>query len=602
MSQSFSNAFPIESIGRDIARNNYNYESIFNALMEWNNSEKDYTTVRLMKNSAPYFHTWTFPTKKAQAKTASISLITPVAPNAFDLDGEYGMVAATDATEEGKDDVVIRINVVNSGGTSWRAFIDAFVFDNETEAETLQYAIYRKAGDTESSYSLFIVDKPKDDTTTPETAATTTPLISEYGSTTYAFKHHFVVNEGSVYAVTSGNGSQPLYLTDLGTSKAVYVGSVWESGKSYNKGDLVVRNIGAEGEENYHMFVNLAEDNANLSDPADYLGTLSTEYGYSEYSGEDPLWKEIVLLPISNVFSSSSVIRMKPDNDFRGIVLQNANDSYAETNVNIGIEGSTKYKVADSTYARRVKIFDTANYTMFPYSTADVWMEGRVCTYDPSIPITQRQDYSASMVFDHSDENVSTVNYINYDGPDLDQGLCIYLPVHGKSENGNGENTPEDGYTFDFFFRIWPNPGYNGQSTNDLIINKAQIYVYSVEDADEAKTGSCTLNPIAKFSMARLTNFYVYDENIGVPNRPVMYRATFVYAKGEEGEDGQWKLFDYYQLPDHVFIGPVGFVDPTNKGIMDDSRPGNDYKGYETAGFPMFADPFEKTSLTPVQE
>ena len=337
MSQSFSNAFPIESIGRDIARNNYNYESIFNALMEWNNSEKDYATVRLMKNSAPYFHTWNFPTKKAQSKTASISLITPVAPNAFDLDGEYGMVAATDATEEGKDDVVIRINVVNSGGTSWRAFIDAFVFDNETEAESLQYAIYRKAGDTESSYSLFIVDKPKDDTTTPATAATTTALISEYGSTTNAVKHHFVVNEGSVYAVTSGNGSAPLYLTDLGTSKAVYVGSVWEAGKSYNKGDLVVRNIGEEGEENYHMFVNLAEDNANLSDPADYLGTLSSDYGYSEYSGEDPLWKEIVLLPISNAFSSSSVIRMKPDNDFRGIVLQNVNDSYAETNVDIGI-------------------------------------------------------------------------------------------------------------------------------------------------------------------------------------------------------------------------------------------------------------------------
>ena len=123
-----------------------------------------------------------------------------------------------------------------------------------------------------------------------------------------------------------------------------------------------------------------------------------------------------------------------------------------------------------------------------------------------------------------------------------------------------------------------------------------------MDNADEAKRGSCTLNPLAKFSMARVTNFYVYDENIGVPNRPVMYRATFVYAKGEEVSDGQWKLFDYYQLPDHVFIGPVGFVDPTNKGIMDDTRPGNEYKGYETAGFPMFADPFEKTSLTPVQE
>lgn len=594
MSQRFSNAFPIESIGRDIARNNYNYEAIFNALMEWNNSDKDYINVRLTKNSAPYFHTWTIPTKKAQAKTASISLVTPVASNAFDLDGEYGIVAATDATDDGKDDVVIRINVVNNGGVHWRAFADVFVFDDETEAGKLKYAIYRKP--ETDGFSLYIVDSPSDDTTTPATEASATPLVSKYGTGTHG-KHHFIINEGSVYVVTVDD---TLYLEDLGTSKAVYVGSVWEAGHSYNKGDLVVRELG-DGTENYHMFINLADDYANLSDPIDYIGSL-VDGSYTDYAGEDQLWKEIVLLPISNVFNSSAVIRMKPDNDFMGIVLQNADKDYAETSVNIGIEGNTKYKMSDSTYARRVGVHNTANYTMFPYSTADVWTEGSECKYDPNIPITERQGYSASMVFDHSRADVTTVNYINYDGPDLDQGLCIYLPVHGETEDGNGENTPEDGYTFDFFFRIWPTPSYNGQSTNDLILNKAQIYVYSVDNADEAKRGSCTLNPLAKFSMARITNFYVYDENIGVPNRPVMYRATFVYAKGEEGSDGQWKLFDYYQLPDHVFIGPVGFVDPTNKGIMDDTRPGNEYKGYETAGFPMFADPFEKTSLTPVQE
>ena len=590
MGQTFSNAFPLESIGRDIARNNYNYESIFNALMEWNNSEKDYVAVRLMKNSAPYFHTWTFPTKKAQAKTASISLVTPVAPKSFDLDGEYGMVASTDATEEGKDDVVIRINVANNGGTSWRAFIDAFVLNSKDEASPLKYAIYRNA-ESEDGYSLYMVDSPNED---PD-AAGVSPLIIEFSSSNSSAsmkKHHFIVNEGSVYAVTT---DEPIYLSDLGTSKALYVGKVWESGQSYNKGELVVRSDEDTGI--YHMFVNLAEDNTNLSDPYDYIGTLE-DGRYSDYAGEEQLWKEIVLLPISNVFSSSSIIRMNPDNDFMGIVLQNADDAYAEPSVNIGIEGNTKYKMKDSTYMRRVGVFDTANYTMFPYSTADVWMEGRVCTYDPNVPITKRQAYSASMVFDHSAEDVTTVNYINYDGPDLDQGLCIYLPVHGKSDDGTGENTPEDGYTFDFFFRIWPNPAYNGQSTSDLIINKAQIYVYSVDDADEAKSGTCTLNPLAKFSMARLTNFYVYDENIGVPNRPVMYRATFVYSAA----DKQWKLYDYYQLPDHVFIGPVGFVDPTNKGILDDSRPGNEYKGYETAGFPMFADPFEKTSLEPVTE
>lgn len=588
MAQSFSNAFPIESIGRDIARNNYNYESIFNALVEWNNSEKDYLTVRLMKNSAPYFHTWTIPTKKAQSKTASVSLVTPVASKAFDLDGEYGMVAATDATDEGKDDVVIRLNVVNNGGTRWRAFIDTFIFDSKEAAETLPYAIYRNP-ETEG-YSLYVVDSAKTSTEDAQTSL----MISEYSSNVFKQKNHVVINEGSVYVLTTGDGTELLYLTDLGTSKAVYIGSVWESGKSYNKGDLVAQK---DESENYHLFVNLADDNANLSDPADYLGTL-VDGSYVDYAGEDQLWKEIVLLPISNEFSVSSVVRMKPDNDFMGIVLQNVGSDYADIGVNIGVEGNTKYKMPDSTYARRVGVFNTANYSMFPYSTADAWVDGKTCEYDPSVPIKERQTYSASMVFDHSAEDVSTVNYINYDGPDLDQGLCIYLPVHGKSDDGNGENTPEDGYTFDFFFRIWPNPAYNGQSTNDLIINKAQIYVYSVYDADEAKSGSCTLNPIAKFSMARLTNFYVYDENIGVPNRPVMYRASFVYS----ATDGKWKLFDYYQLPDHVFIGPVGFVDPTNKGIMDDTRPGNEYKGYETAGFPMFADPFEKTSLEPVSE
>lgn len=592
MAQSFSNAFPLESIGRDIARNNYNYESIFNALMEWNNSEKDYVTVRLMKNSAPYFHTWTFPTKKAQSKTASISLVTPVAANAFDLDGEYGIVASTDATDEGKDDVVIRINVVNRGNTRWRAFADVLILDSKDEAETLKYAVYREADGTDGEFKLLMVDSPK----TGTSDAVASPLIVDYSSVHMdadtKLKHHFLVNNGSVYAVTTDG---PIYLNNLGTAKAVLVGSVWKSGAVYNKGDLVVHSESSDG--NYHMFVNLADDNANLSNPADYLGTLR-DGSYIDYAGEDQLWKEIVLIPISNVFSSSSVIRMKPDNDFTGVVLQNAGINYSETSVNIGIEGNTKYKLADSTYARRVGVFNTSNYTMYPYTNYDVWTEGRECAYDPSIPITMRQGYSASMIFDHSKEGVPTINYINYDGPDLDQGLCIYLPVNGESGDSSGENTPEDGYTFDFFFRIWPNPKYNGHSTNDLTINKAQIYVYSVADANEAKSGSCTLNPLAKFSMARLTNFYVYDENIGVSNRPVMYRATFVYSASEK----QWKVYDYYQLPDHVFIGPVGFVDPTNKGIMDDSRPGNDYKGYETAGFPMFADPFEKTSLEPVQE
>ena len=81
--------------------------------------------------------------------------------------------------------------------------------------------------------------------------------------------------------------------------------------------------------------------------------------------------------------------------------------------------------------------------------------------------------------------------------------------------------------------------------------------------------------------MARVTTIHVWAENIAVPNRPVFYKAKFVYSAAA----GNWVTYDYYQVPDCVFLSQ-GFVDPENPGY-----------GVETAGFPMMRDIFTSTDM-----
>lgn len=590
MNASYVNAFPLESISRDISRNNYNFEAIFNAIVEWNNSTEDTVTVRLTKDSPPYYNTWTFPTKKSQLITAGTTSVSPVAADSYAYTNEYPIMVTTSSDSAKKDTLVLRINVSNSGGTSWMAFEDVYIFvANASSTDYIKSSIVRN-----SANELKIVTQQ--DSVSPKTwdelvtLGYVSDLITDYAvSMTSVLKNHFVIYAGNIYVATEDVTS--LNTGMFGTSSLVKVGSVWDSASVYNKGSLVVRALSDYG--NYHMFVNLIDDGINRSDPSDYIGSYDGSGNYTEQSDASDRWKEIVAVPISEKFTSSTIVRISPDVDIKGIMLKNSGDSYASLNVNISIDGNVSYKKPESIYNRKVGVISTSNYAMYPVASSPVWTSGKTSAFDDSIPGTERQSYSAGMLFDHAAENVSTINYINYDGPDLDQGLCIYLPV--ESDTSSGISLPEDGYTFEFFFRIWPNPSLNGKVTNDLIINKAQIYVYSVKNASEAYSGSCLTNPIAKFSMARLTNFYVYDENIGIANRPVMYRATFIYS----ASSGTWKIFDYYQLPDHVFIGPVGFVDPTNPGnISNSDEPGNAFSGMETAGYPMFSDPFDKVFLT----
>ena len=58
-------AFPLEKLGSDIARNEFNYQSILNGLIAWDKSTDDTVTIRLTKDTDPYYEDYTIPTKSA---------------------------------------------------------------------------------------------------------------------------------------------------------------------------------------------------------------------------------------------------------------------------------------------------------------------------------------------------------------------------------------------------------------------------------------------------------------------------------------------------------------------------------------------------------
>jgi hypothetical protein len=303
-------------------------------------------------------------------------------------------------------------------------------------------------------------------------------------------------------------------------------------------------------------------------------------------------------------FNKSTVGRWRATVDAVGFVLRNVSDikNISTSETNISMRSSLKTRDPDSIYQKSVEIFPTTNYAFWPDDKTALWNSFEVIPpTDEARLISERQNYSTVMVFEHTNAKVAkTVNYINYDGPDLDQGLCIYLPVEVPIAEQCIAH-PEDGFTYEFFFRIWPDVNYTQASTRDHIVNKSQIYVYSAPTLSDIKDNKCG-NPIAKFSMARLTNFYVFGENIAIPDKPVVCRATFIYSQIER----KWITLDYYQLPDHVFLGPIGFVDPQspanldlNNSVLGEINPNATNIGYETGAFPLFQDPFSNPDLTP---
>ena len=602
---------PLEHLTGDIAKSQYNYESILNGLVNWNNSKDDIVTIRLATTSKPWFrdinlHTRYYYSKNAGATVSEKAL----PPSRYAYNSRYRMVVGID------EDVVLRVNAIDTGDVfKWNIYKDVSIYDETNKIEvdgylsgyvqilpqiefrhnlvkgTYIWYSYQNSRNCYIKLCRLLTDVSAGDLIEQDVNIedVVIPLNSTGGVVgNVSHTNAMLMYDGKVYMKSNSTGggdtsksvTKPISGYDEYCS--VYQNDLTHELVAYSYGEYVY--YGGE----FFVYIN---DVPTTMPPFDE-DTIDNEgdiQSIRHYNTE--CWKSVLLLPMKYNIQGSGTIRFTADTDINGFVLRNGTNLITSNEkTEIGFDGSLKINGGTTKEHSGLDIFYTSNYAEWP-GVAQKWMEGSAYTTDSGKNAYSLQLYSAVMVFNHADPSVKHRNIINYDGPDLDQGLCIMLPCEvGSTENGtNVVKKPCDGMTFEFIINIWPNHIYDGREYNDLIINKSQVYVYSVKNWDEYKTegmGVSTVTPIAKFSMARLTNFYVHDENVGVPDRPVVYKASFIYSASED----RWKTYDYYQFPDHILLSPYGFVDPMSKEAYD----------VQSAGFPLFQNPFSNYDLSPI--
>ena len=586
---------PLEHLTADLAKARFNYESILNGLVEWNDSKLTNVTVRLMCDTEPGFVDYTFPTKRSSEGNGG-NVADPYSwENSYSYAQRYPVSAMISEDPLNNDKIDARITVNEAAESTWKLCASAVLYDEkcvtegngdadasvdyipgqfirvyypETACSSLRW-VNRKIGKGESildGNSRNVVDRWSLD------------RINEYRQSD-AMDYLFVVYDGKVYRPTGTvNRSVP---SAAGSGWEYYCDVFSEDGKLDHGKVYLYDPVSADTDYRYgEFFVYIGEDTAYAYPPYD----LNAEDGQPAERSYNDGWENpsVILLPVTPDFNKTNAVRWTTTTDIDALLLLRTGEGSVDKVPDIEIKPNVRLIGGTTEDNGGLAVFDTANYAEWP-GTTPKWSPGHNYSTDVTKGINEKQNYSATMVFDHANPDCKECNIVNYDGPDLDQGLIIYLPV--ESVQDGKIVYPKNGRMFEFLFRIWPNPAYNGHETADLVINKAQIYVYSVPSRNAL---DCHPAPIAKFSMARLTNFYVFSENIAVPNRPVLIKARFVYS----GDEKTWKTYDYYQLPDCIFLSPNGFVDP--------GRPSDETYGVETAGFPLVQDPFSNYDLSPV--
>ena len=586
---------PLEHLTADLAKARFNYESILNGLVEWNDSKLTNVTVRLMCDTEPGFVDYTFPTKRSSEGNGG-NVADPYSwENSYSYAQRYPVSAMISEDPLNNDKIDVRITVNEAAESTWKLCASAVLYDEkwvtegngdadasvdyvpgqfirvyypETACSSIRW-VSRKIGKGESildGNSRNVVERWSLD------------RINEYRQSD-TMDYLFVVYDGKVYRPTGTvNRSVP---SAAGSGWEYYCDVFSEDGKLDHGKVYLYDPVSADTDYRYgEFFVYTGEDTAYAYPPYD----LNAEGGQPAERSYNDGWENpsVILLPVTPDFNKTNAVRWTTTTDIEALLLLRTGEGSADKVPDIEIKPNVRLIGGTTEDNGGLAVFDTANYAEWPCTTPK-WSRGHNYSTDVTKGINEKQNYSATMVFDHANPDCKECNIVNYDGPDLDQGLIIYLPVESVQ---NGKIVyPKNGRMFEFLFRIWPNPAYNGHETADLVINKAQIYVYSVPSRNAL---DCHPAPIAKFSMARLTNFYVFSENIAVPNRPVLIKARFVYS----GDEKTWKTYDYYQLPDCIFLSPNGFVDP--------GRPSDETYGVETAGFPLVQDPFSNYDLSPV--
>ena len=586
---------PLEHLTADLAKARFNYESILNGLVEWNDSKLTNVTVRLMCDTEPGFVDYTFPTKRSSEGNGG-NVADPYSwENSYSYAQRHPVSAMISEDPLNNDKIDVRITVNESAESTWKLCASVVLYDEkwvaegngdadasvdyipgqfirvyypETACSSLRW-VSRKIGKGESildGNSRNVVERWSLD------------RINEYRQSD-TMDYLFVVYDGKVYRPTGTvNRSVP---SAAGSGWEYYCDVFPEDGKLDHGKVYLYDPVSADTDYRYgEFFVYTGEDTAYAYPPYD----LNAEDGQPAERSYNDGWENpsVILLPVTPDFNKTNAVRWTTTTDIEALLLLRTGEGSVDKVPEIEIKPNVRLIGGTTEDNGGLAVFDTANYAEWP-GTTPKWSPGHNYSTDVTKGINEKQNYSATMVFDHANPDCKECNIVNYDGPDLDQGLIIYLPV--ESVQDGKIVYPKNGRMFEFLFRIWPNPAYNGHETADLVINKAQIYVYSVPSRNALDSHPA---PIAKFSMARLTNFYVFSENIAVPNRPVLIKARFVYS----GDEKTWKTYDYYQLPDCIFLSPNGFVDP--------GRPSDETYGVETAGFPLVQDPFSNYDLSPV--
>ena len=610
---------PLEHLTADLAKARFNYESMLNGLVEWNNSKLKNVTVRLMCDTEPGFVDYTFPTKRSSEGNGG-NIADPYSwENSYSYTQRYPVSVMISDDPMNNDKIDIRTTVNEAADSTWRLCASVVLYDEQSTVERLvvdESTQVLQTSDEDNSTGNILTHDGTDATVDyipgqfiriyyPETAYSSLRWVNRKinkGETILDSNSHNVVNRWSLDRINEYRQSDTMD----------YLFVVYD-GKVYRPTGTINRSVPSAAGSGWEYYCDVFSEDGKLEHGKVYLYdpySTDTDYKYGEffvYTGEDTAyayppydriaedgqpvernyndgWENpsVILLPITPDFNKTNAVRWTTTTDIEALLLLRTGEGSADKVPDIEIKPNVRLIGGTTEDNGGLAIFDTANYAEWP-GTTPKWSPGHNYSTDVTKGINDKQNYSATMIFDHANPNCKECNIVNYDGPDLDQGLIIYLPI--ESMQDDKIVYPKNGRTFEFLFRIWPNPAYNGHETADLIINKAQIYVYSVPNRNAL---NCHPAPIAKFSMARLTNFYVFSENIAVPNRPVLIKAKFVYSD----EEKTWKTYDYYQLPDCIFLSPNGFVDP--------SRPSDETYGVETAGFPLVQDPFSNYDLSPV--
>lgn len=609
---------PLEHLTADLAKARFNYESILNGLVEWNASKLQNVTVRLMCDTEPGFVDYTFPTKRVSDGNGS-NIADPYSwANSYSYAQRYPISAMISDDPLKNDKIDIRITVNEAAETSWKLCTSALIYDEQFTEEQLvadsNTEIHYSSGGISGS---LLVERG--------TKATMDYIRGQF------LRIYYGDYAASVIKWVSGNIHEEDTIDDSNTRNVVerwtleHIGNyrrrdaakylfVVHDGKVYRPAGVISSMPPSAAGSGWEFYCDVFASHATLEHGKVYLYDPypdDTEYVYGEffiYNGDDTRYAyppyeidigdghdperryndgwvhpSVLIFPITADFTKTGAVRWTTTTDIDALVLLRTGEGAADKVPDIEILPKVRLVGGTTEDNGGLTILDTANYSEWPGTTPKWNSDATNYSTDTTRGINEKQDYSATMIFDHASPTCKGCNIVNYDGPDLDQGLIIYLPV--ESVVDDMIVYPKNGRIIEFLFRIWPNPAYNGHETSDLIINKSQIYVYSVPSRNNLE---CHAAPIAKFSMARLTNFYVFAENIAVPNRPVLIKARFVYS----AEDQTWKTYDYYQLPDCIFLSPNGFVDP--------SRPSDETGGVETAGFPLVQDPFSNYDLSPV--